>query len=119
MTVGELVEALKAFPPDAIVVVDGYESGFDDPIIQARVAILGSVRHDWDGQHHQCSWDEEHNPSHRAVVVVGREEIDEDMYPFSRDYAGLVAALKAAPVGHEDGQDGMDGDIVLRFTEPE
>ncbi|MDU8456768.1 hypothetical protein [Pseudomonas syringae group sp. J254-4] len=30
MTKGELIEALAAFPDDSLVVVPGYESGFDD-----------------------------------------------------------------------------------------
>lgn len=29
-TVAQLIEALKAFPPDMRVIVDGYEGGFDD-----------------------------------------------------------------------------------------
>lgn len=30
MTVGELIEALKAFPPELRVVVPGYDGGVDD-----------------------------------------------------------------------------------------
>lgn len=36
MTVGELIEALRQFPSDRRVVVDGYEHGFDDPVIQEK-----------------------------------------------------------------------------------
>lgn len=32
MTNGELIELLKAYPPDVQVVVKGYEDGYDDPV---------------------------------------------------------------------------------------
>ena len=55
MTVGELIEKLRAYPEDMRVVVDGYEGGYSDPI----VAIGGVVFNDspsrnsewWYGQH--------------------------------------------------------------------
>lgn len=31
-TVAQLIAALQAFPPETRVVVDGYESGYDDPL---------------------------------------------------------------------------------------
>jgi hypothetical protein len=31
MTVAELIEELKKFPPDRMVLVDGYEDGYDHP----------------------------------------------------------------------------------------
>jgi|GEM_PF-1222050 len=40
MTVSELIEALKNYPPDARVVVLGYESGYDDITLIKQVAIL-------------------------------------------------------------------------------
>lgn len=38
MTVAELIEVLRGWPLDARVVVDGYEGGFDDPVVVPRVA---------------------------------------------------------------------------------
>lgn len=31
MTVQQLIEHLKSFPPDQLVVVDGYEGGYNEP----------------------------------------------------------------------------------------
>ncbi len=40
MTVAELINALQTYPPDARVVVLGYESGYDDITLIKQVAIL-------------------------------------------------------------------------------
>lgn len=40
MTVGVLITTLQQYPPDARVVVLGYESGYDDITLIKQVAIL-------------------------------------------------------------------------------
>ncbi len=37
-TVGELIAALRRFPPETRVLVDGYESGYDDPVAPTLIA---------------------------------------------------------------------------------
>ncbi|MFM0140583.1 hypothetical protein [Caballeronia grimmiae] len=39
MTVSDLIAMLRTLPPDARVVVDGYESGFDDATDERRAAL--------------------------------------------------------------------------------
>jgi hypothetical protein len=55
MTVAELIEKLKQFPPDRKVLVDGYEHGYDDPeelySLQVRGYNMPYCGHydDWEG----------------------------------------------------------------------
>lgn len=51
MLVSELIEKLKEFPHDRVVLVDGYEDGFD-PVGAIRTALVydtGSVEY-WSGK---------------------------------------------------------------------
>jgi hypothetical protein len=54
MTVGELIEALKAFPADRRVVVPGYEGGADDILAPKQICIRSrdpDHTEDWFGPH--------------------------------------------------------------------
>ena len=54
MTVDQLVQILQTYPPDLRVVVNGYESGYDDlspkQISPAKIA-LNTGKHEWEGKH--------------------------------------------------------------------
>ncbi|MGF6776187.1 hypothetical protein [Paraburkholderia sp. GAS334] len=43
MTVAELIEILRALPASASVIVQGYESGFNDAICAARWSVTLAV----------------------------------------------------------------------------
>lgn len=59
MTVSELIEKLKQMPPNRVVVVRGYEDGYDDPIVCLGQAMLytnkeDSLDYDWWRGVHDC-----------------------------------------------------------------
>lgn len=75
MTVRELIEELSAYEQDARVVVDGYEGGFDEPVI----GVTGvSIDFNWDGERKREAWNGRHDygdggsTSVRAVVIGRR-----------------------------------------------
>jgi hypothetical protein len=43
LTVAELIGALKAFPPETRVMVDGYEGGYDNPEIPKLITVAADV----------------------------------------------------------------------------
>ena len=48
MTVAELIEELKELPPDMLVMIPGYEGGYDNAEVwRNRVVVLDD---NWDGQ---------------------------------------------------------------------
>jgi len=51
MTVKELIEILKKFPSDTLIVTEGYETGYE-PIKIVRIIKVEEVqdRHWWDGK---------------------------------------------------------------------
>jgi hypothetical protein len=53
MTVKELREILSQYDDDTVVVVDGYEDGFDDPTPRLGYAVLrpGDGNVWWSGRH--------------------------------------------------------------------
>jgi len=53
MTVAELIEELNKLPQDMLVVVPGYEGGYDNVEIQRNTAVL--LNDNWDGQE-KISW---------------------------------------------------------------
>ena len=75
MTVRELIDQLEKEPPDMIVVVDGYEGGYDDPVMGKKTVILDS---NYDGENKPVCWRGQHEPveknnlAAREVVVIGR-----------------------------------------------
>ena len=79
MTVNELIEKLKMVPGDSMVVIPGYEGGYDDPDILSGTLIRDA---NWDGQHkvawyngrHDVYYNEEENKDAQPVacIIVGR-----------------------------------------------
>lgn len=68
MTIKELIEKLKEFDQDMPVVVNGYEGGFDNPVISTeRIKFFDKKGSEWYfGQH-------EENENGIETVVVGRQ----------------------------------------------
>lgn len=54
MTIQELIQLLRGYPPDLRVVVDGYEDGYDDlspeQLLLVKIA-LNIGKHRWEGAH--------------------------------------------------------------------
>jgi hypothetical protein len=75
VTVKELIQKLGEYDPDMVVVVDGYEEGYDDPSVFAIEIVLDT---NWDGEKKPTSWSgrheykssyEDNGPGVKAVVV--------------------------------------------------
>lgn len=51
ITVCQLIEILKGFPPHRLVLVSGYEGGFDhvyaEDVVSRRVVVYGGDAGDW------------------------------------------------------------------------
>ena len=73
MKVSELIEHLRTLPPDLPILVEGYESGWDDVdhLREAGIARPHKV-HRWDGEYREA--DERNMPGTPAVLIVGRRE---------------------------------------------
>ena len=79
MTVRELIDMLKGMPQDSLVVIPGYEGGYDNPYVSSGSLIVDT---NWDGQNkehwymgrHEKYYDYEDNGSVQPVncVIVGR-----------------------------------------------
>ncbi len=68
MNVGELVEALKKYPQDARILVQGYEGGFSDIVIKKTLVKLDVNKEDWNGPHDDV------NGADTPAVVLIREQ---------------------------------------------
>ena len=70
MTIGELIQLLGKYPPDMRVMVNGYETGFDD-ISPERVSItkikLNAGTERWEGKHEDAPSDD--NEAIDALVI--------------------------------------------------
>lgn len=68
MKVSELIDALKTMPTDAQVLVQGYESGYDDIVrLEERPVVKNADTNDWDGEYD----DAENDSATKAVVILG------------------------------------------------
>jgi hypothetical protein len=47
MTIAELIEALSQFDPSTLVVVSGYEGGYNDVVSVTKASIQLNVNHSW------------------------------------------------------------------------
>lgn len=74
MTVSELIEALKSYPPDARVVVLGYESGYDDITLVKQVAILLEDSPAWFNGRFDDAPSETDDMAEHAVLLYGRNK---------------------------------------------
>jgi hypothetical protein len=71
MTVAELIEELKMVPQDSMVVIPGYEGGYDNPNIYPSALVEND---NWDGQE-KFYW---YNGRHAAYYVdmVGDQPVN-------------------------------------------
>lgn len=76
MTVSELISALQAYPPDARVVVLGYESGYDDITKVKDIAIVPEEKPVWYKGRYDDAPPEAAAQAERVVLVYGRNEED-------------------------------------------
>jgi hypothetical protein len=74
MTVSELIAALQAHPPDARVVVLGYESGYDDITVVKEIAIVPAENPDWYNGRYDVPDPSGAGQAERAVLVYGRNQ---------------------------------------------
>ena len=78
MTVAELIEELNKLPQDMLVLVPGYEGGYDNVEVQRNGTVL--LDENWDGQEKFYWYNGRHGEAYRAVegdelapcVVIGR-----------------------------------------------
>ena len=73
MTVAELIEKLKTFPQDALVVTEGYEDGYDTFKKISLIAIEINPKKDWwVGQY----MDSENPNAQQAVFLDAQTKAD-------------------------------------------
>ena len=77
MTVAELIEQLKMVPQDSMVVIPGYEDGYDNPDVSTGTLVEND---NWDGQEKFYWYNGRHAHYYRDMVgdqpvnciVIGR-----------------------------------------------
>lgn len=74
MTVSQLIASLQAYPPDARVVVLGYEEGYDDITLVKEIAIAPEEKPAWYRGRYDDAPTEKADLAERAVLVYGRNE---------------------------------------------
>ena len=67
MTVSELIEQLKMVPGDSMVVIPGYEGGFDNPSLETKDIV---VDYNWNGKTKEEWYMGRHGESYQADRVV-------------------------------------------------
>ena len=69
MNIGELIEKLSEYPKDMLVIVTGYETGYDDigDVEELNVELSGVDEDDYLGKYDDLSHDEKTDL--RAVVI--------------------------------------------------
>lgn len=66
MTVTELIEKLKKYPSDTLVLVQGYEGGFSDIATLKETQVeLNYYKEDWNGPHEETS-----NSNSSAILIL-------------------------------------------------
>jgi hypothetical protein len=70
MTVGQLIEKLREYDPDRLVLVDGYESGCTDPKIREETVVYGPAEGWWVGDYDEPFTAEDGEGLY--AVVIGR-----------------------------------------------
>jgi len=74
MRVCELITALHTYPPDARVVVLGYESGYDDITKVKAIAIVPEESPSWYNGRYDDAPTDKAEQAERVVLVYGRNE---------------------------------------------
>jgi hypothetical protein len=71
MTVAELIEQLKMVPQDSMVVIPGYEGGYDNPDVSTGTLVENE---NWDGQEKFYWYNGRH--AHYYVDMVGDQPVN-------------------------------------------
>ena len=83
MNVQELIDKLKSLSPDARVVVDGYEDGFDDVTDVKQVAVEPRTQKEWYNGKYEKSLQGEN-----AVLVFSKERMRDEIPPLKKGGSG-------------------------------
>jgi hypothetical protein len=70
MTTSELIAVLQNYPPDARVVVLGYESGYDDITLIKQVTILAEDNPSWYNGRYDDAPPEQAASAEKAVLLL-------------------------------------------------
>jgi hypothetical protein len=79
MTVFELIELLKMVPGDSMVVIPGYEDGFDNPKITSGTIVPdanwnGESKNIWYEGRHASVYSTDHIPNNAINCVIIQSE---------------------------------------------
>ncbi len=74
LTIADAIEKLRQYPPDMIILVDGYEGGYDNPIITEEFVVLLKSHHDFEGPY--ASFEQEGGTvcGYMNALVFGRDK---------------------------------------------
>ena len=74
MTAEELIERLKSLPPETPVLVEGYETGFDEIVdIKAQEVVRYRNAQEWDGEYRAAdNFSQPGKGMVNAAVILGR-----------------------------------------------
>jgi hypothetical protein len=68
MTIADLIRELQKYDPGMRVLVDGYEGGFDDPIVSTEYVLLNQPEM-YSGKHQRAWVDEDKKRAVECVVL--------------------------------------------------
>lgn len=71
MTIQELIDKLKTFPPETLVVVRGYEEGYNDISILKEISLELDANEEWYYGQHTISKD---SNAPKAIVLLGENK---------------------------------------------
>lgn len=73
LTVGQLIELLRQYQEDTVVLIQGYETGWDSvhAIRQSEVVEYRKA-HDWDGEYQEAKQFRQPVGQRPAVLIEGR-----------------------------------------------
>ncbi len=79
MTIQELIDKLKTFPPETLVVVKGYEDGYNDISSFEEVALQLNAHEEWYYGQHDITKD---SSAVRAIALLGENKNASDDVKF-------------------------------------
>lgn len=49
LTVGQAIDLLQKYNRELLLLVDGYEGGFSDPVVKEELVVINPAHHSWEG----------------------------------------------------------------------